>query len=132
MWQSYSSLAARSSSGITYSADVRRGQSYRTESHAEGNRGSPPAKRLVMDVPRAGSPPSSFGAVAPPGPDILAPSLGATDNEKLDIVSTKLDGVMKEVQAHREEDVVGAEQLRRHDDQLQNHEPWLNALEIPT
>ena len=38
-------------------------------------------KGLVICTPRAASPPSSSGAVAPSGPDILAPSLGATDTE---------------------------------------------------
>ena len=47
-----------------------------------------------------------------------------------DLVITKLDGVMKEVQAHREEDVVGAEQLRRHDDKLENHERRIKTLEL--
>ena len=50
--------------------------------------------------------------------------------EKFDIVIAKLDGVMKKIQAHREEDVVGAEQLRRHDDQIHNHELRLKALEL--
>jgi hypothetical protein len=52
-------------------------------------------------------------------------------DEKFDHVMTGLDAVMKEVQAHREEDVVGAEQLRRHDDQLQHHELRLKSLEFP-
>ena len=51
-------------------------------------------------------------------------------DKKFDIVITALDSVMKEVQAHREEDVMGAAQLRRHDDQLLNHEQRIATLEI--
>ncbi len=54
-------------------------------------------------------------------------------DEKLDnkfgTVITKLDGVMKELQTHREEDVFGASQLRRHDDQLLDHARRINTLE---
>ena len=50
-------------------------------------------------------------------------------DEKFGQVMTQLDAVMKEVQAHREEDVVGARQLHRHDDQLLNHEKRIAALE---
>ena len=57
-------------------------------------------------------------------------------DEKLDKrfgdMMTGIDKVLNEVQAHREEDVAGAEQLRSHDDQLQNHERRLSALEAST
>jgi uncharacterized protein with von Willebrand factor type A (vWA) domain len=50
-------------------------------------------------------------------------------DEKFDTVITKLDGVMHELQAHRDEDVVGARQLHRHDDQLLNHEKRIATVE---
>ena len=40
-------------------------------------------------------------------------------DEKFDPVITKLDGIMKGVEALQQENTVGAEQLRRHEDQLQ-------------
>ena len=46
-----------------------------------------------------------------------------------DTVITKLDGVMQQLQSHREEDIAGAQQLHRHDDQLLNHERRITALE---
>jgi hypothetical protein len=49
---------------------------------------------------------------------------------KFGTVITKLDAVMKEVQAHREEDVAGAEQLRRHDDKLKDYERRIKTLEL--
>jgi hypothetical protein len=49
--------------------------------------------------------------------------------DKFGTVMTKLDAVMKELQAHREEDVTGARQLHRHDDQLLDHEKRITALE---
>ena len=51
-------------------------------------------------------------------------------DDKFDTVITKLDGVMKELQAHRVEDVFGANQLRRHDDQLTDHEGRIKDLEL--
>jgi hypothetical protein len=42
-------------------------------------------------------------------------------DEKFNPVITKLDAVLKEFEDHRDEDIAGAEQLRRHDDQLQDH-----------
>jgi hypothetical protein len=54
-------------------------------------------------------------------------------DEKLDnkfgTVITKLDGVMKELQAHREEDIFGASQLPNHDDQLLDHDRRIKTLE---
>src|SRR5437016_4640311 len=43
-------------------------------------------------------------------------------DEKFDPVITKLDGILKGVEALQQENTVGAEQLRRHEDQLQKHE----------
>jgi len=43
-------------------------------------------------------------------------------DEKFDPVITKLDGIMKGVEALQQENTVGAEQLRRHEDQLQKQE----------
>src|SRR5207249_909314 len=37
-------------------------------------------------------------------------------DEKLDPFITKMDAVLKKFEDHRDEDVAGAEQLRRHDD----------------
>ena len=51
-------------------------------------------------------------------------------DEKFDPVITKLDGIMKGVEALQQENIVGAEQLRRHDDQLNNHERRIKAIEL--
>ena len=48
---------------------------------------------------------------------------------KVDKVITQLDAVLKKSEDHREEDVSGAEQLRRHDDQLQEHAVRIKKLE---
>jgi len=48
---------------------------------------------------------------------------------KVDEVITQLDAVLKKSEDHREEDVSGAEQLRRHDDQLQDHAVRIKKLE---
>ena len=50
-------------------------------------------------------------------------------DEKFDPVITKLDGIMKGVEALQQENTVGAEQLRRHEDQLQKHEARISKLE---
>lgn len=50
-------------------------------------------------------------------------------DDKFDPVITKLDGIMKGVEALQQENIVGAEQLRRHDDQLQKHEVRIVTLE---
>jgi hypothetical protein len=50
-------------------------------------------------------------------------------DEKFDPVITKLDGIMKGVEALQQENMVGAEQLRRHEDQLQRHEARIIKLE---
>jgi DNA repair ATPase RecN len=50
-------------------------------------------------------------------------------DDKFDPVITKLDGIMKGVEALQQENTVGAEQLRRHEDQLQKHEARIAKLE---
>jgi len=50
-------------------------------------------------------------------------------DEKFDPVITKLDGILKGVEALQQENTVGAEQLRRHEDQLQKHEARIAGLE---
>src|SRR6266849_1121230 len=50
-------------------------------------------------------------------------------DEKFDPVISKLDGIMKGVEALQQENTVGAEQLRRHTDQLQEHETRISKLE---
>ena len=49
---------------------------------------------------------------------------------KVDKVINQLDAVLKKSEDHREEDVSGAEQLRRHDDQLQDHAVRIKKLEV--
>ena len=51
-------------------------------------------------------------------------------DQKLDPVINKLDAILGEVQKHREEEVIGAEQLRRHEDQLQDHAVRIKKLEV--
>ena len=50
-------------------------------------------------------------------------------DEKFDPVISKLDGIMKGVEVLQQENTVGAEQLRRHTDQLQEHETRISKLE---
>jgi len=50
-------------------------------------------------------------------------------DEKFDPVVTKLDGILKGVEALQQENAIGAEQLRRHEDQLQKHEARIAKLE---
>ncbi len=50
-------------------------------------------------------------------------------DERFDPVMTKLDGIMKGVEALQQENTVGAEQLRRHEDQVQKHEARIAKLE---
>ncbi len=50
-------------------------------------------------------------------------------DEKFDPVITKLDGILKGVEALQQENTVGTEQLRRHEDQLQKHEARIAKLE---
>jgi hypothetical protein len=51
-------------------------------------------------------------------------------NDKFDPVITRLDGIMKGVEALQQENTVGAQQLRRHEDQLQDHAVRLKKLEL--
>src|SRR5712692_9722478 len=51
-------------------------------------------------------------------------------DQKLDPVINKLDAILGEVQKHRDEDIVGANQLRRHEDQLQDHAVRIKKLEV--
>src|SRR5216684_1037097 len=51
-------------------------------------------------------------------------------SEKFDPVITKLDAVLKQFQDHRDEDIAGAEQLRRHENQLVKLEARVGTLEI--
>ena len=50
-------------------------------------------------------------------------------DEKFDPVITKLDAVLKRFEAHRDEDIAGAEQLRRHENQLVKLEARVGRLE---
>ena len=50
-------------------------------------------------------------------------------DQKFDPVISKLDGIMKGVEALQQENTVGAEQLRRHTDQLREHETRISKLE---
>ena len=50
-------------------------------------------------------------------------------DEKFDPVITKLDGIMKGVDSLQQENTIGAEQLRRHANQLQKHEARMAKLE---
>ena len=50
-------------------------------------------------------------------------------DEKFDPVVTRLDGILKGVEALQQENTIGAEQLRRHEDQLQKHEARIAKLE---
>ncbi len=51
-------------------------------------------------------------------------------DEKFDPVISKLDGIMKGVEALQQENTVGAEQLRRHEDQLHDHAVRIKKLEV--
>ena len=50
-------------------------------------------------------------------------------DDKFDPVITKLDGILKGVEALQQENTIGAEQIRRHADQLQKHEARIAKLE---
>jgi len=49
---------------------------------------------------------------------------------RVDRVITQLDAVLKEVEDHRDEDIVGANLLRRHHDQLQDHAVRIKKLDV--
>jgi hypothetical protein len=65
--------------------------------------------------------------------NVILEAVGETMEKKLDDkfdpVITKLDGIMKGVEALQQENTVGAEQLRRHEDQLQTHAARIAKLE---
>jgi DNA repair ATPase RecN len=65
--------------------------------------------------------------------NVILEAVGETMEKKLDEkfnpVITKLDGILKGVEALQQENTVGAEQLRRHEDQLQKHEARIAKLE---
>src|SRR6266849_1476252 len=50
-------------------------------------------------------------------------------DETFNPVITKLDAVLKEFEDHRDEDIAGAEQLRRHENQLIKLEARVGTLE---
>ena len=50
-------------------------------------------------------------------------------DQRFGTVVSKLDAVMNELQSHREEDLAGVAQLRRHEDQLQDHDARIAKLE---
>lgn len=49
--------------------------------------------------------------------------------QKFDPVISKLDGIMKGVEALQQDNTIGAEQLRRHTDQLKEHDSRIAKLE---
>src|SRR5437667_11727147 len=65
--------------------------------------------------------------------NVILEAVGETMEKKLDEkfgpVVTKLDGILKGVEALQQENTVGAEQLRRHEDQLQKHQVRIAKLE---
>jgi len=62
--------------------------------------------------------------------DVILEAVDDRMDQKLHPVMNKLDAILGEVQKHREEDVSGAAQLRRHEDQLQDHALRINKLEL--
>ena len=64
--------------------------------------------------------------------NVILEAVGETMEKKLDDkfdVITKLDGILKGVEALQQENTIGAEQIRRHADQLQKHEARIAKLE---
>src|SRR6266496_4971243 len=55
--------------------------------------------------------------------------MGKKLDEKFNPVISKLDAVLEKFEDHRDEDIAGAEQLRRHEDQLKKHEARIAKLE---
>jgi uncharacterized coiled-coil DUF342 family protein len=49
--------------------------------------------------------------------------------EKFDPIMTGIDKIVKELETHRDEDKIGAKQLRRHEDKLNDHESRIKTLE---
>ena len=64
--------------------------------------------------------------------NVILEAVGETMEKKLDEkfnpVVTKLDGILKGVETLQQENTVGAEQLRRHEDELQKHEVRIAKL----
>ena len=61
--------------------------------------------------------------------DALEEQLEKKVGEQFDPVITKLDAVLKQFEDHRDEDIAGAEQLRRHENQLVKLEARVGTLE---
>ena len=66
--------------------------------------------------------------------NVILEAVGETMEKKLDEkfypVVTRLDGILKGVDALQQENTVGAQQLRRHEDQLQDHAVRIKKLEL--
>ena len=66
--------------------------------------------------------------------NVILEAVGATMekklDEKFDPVITKLDGILKGVEALQQENTVGAKQLRSHEDQPQDHALRIKKLEL--
>ena len=61
--------------------------------------------------------------------ELVGKKLDTKLGEKFDPVITKLDAVLKQFEDHRDEDIAGAEQLRRHENQLVKLEARVGTLE---
>jgi len=62
--------------------------------------------------------------------DVILEAVDDRMDQKLHPIINKLDAILGEVQKHREEDASGAAQLRRHEDQLQDHAVRIKKLEL--
>ena len=62
--------------------------------------------------------------------ELVEKKLDTKLGEKFDPVITRLDAVLKQFEDHRDEDIAGAEQLRRHDEKLVKLEARVGTLEI--
>ncbi len=62
--------------------------------------------------------------------ELVEKKLDTKLGEKFDPVITKLDAVLKQFEDHRDEDIAGAEQLRRHEKKLVKLEARVGTLEI--
>src|SRR5947199_7635543 len=63
--------------------------------------------------------------------NVILEAVGETMEKKLDEKFNpvaKLDGILKGVETLQQENTVGAEQLRRHEDELQKHEVRIAKL----
>ena len=61
--------------------------------------------------------------------ELVEKKLDTKLGEKFDPVITRLDAVLKQFEDHRDEDIAGAEQLRRHENQLVKLEARVGTLE---